>query len=102
MRFSLQSLRSELEVFRVAYEARHGETDLTKRYTSTWATVEQEWLMTHEPKRYFDGLPPFVQAFIREKMKLATRNGKLDDMPTEYLKLFMAGKMGPGGHGRGR
>lgn len=96
------ALRSELEEYRVKYEAKFGNTDLTKRYTCTWPTEHQNWLLEHHPKRYWAGLPPFVQAFFRAKMRTAHRDGNLDDMPTSFIPLFLAGEMQIGGTGRSR
>ena len=42
--------RVELEKYRIEYEALFGETDLTKRYTSTWPEEQQDWLMKHDMK----------------------------------------------------
>ena len=85
--------RRELEDFRIKFEAEFGETDLTKRYTSTWPKQDREWLAVHHPQRYWDGLPPFVQAFIRQKMLASQRVGKLDDMPDEALRFYLSGGM---------
>jgi hypothetical protein len=85
--------RGELEEFRIAYEARFGETDLTRRWTSTWPPEDQAWLLEHHPKRYWDGLPPFVKAYAKEKMAAARRAGKLDDMPPNLLRLYLTGNM---------
>jgi hypothetical protein len=90
---SNRKVRKELEEFRIAYEETHGPTDLTKRYTSVWPTADQEWLTANEPKRYFDGLPPFAQAYIKANMEAAAEVGKLDDMPSCYLKVFVGGHM---------
>lgn len=87
------SLRRELEAFRISYEAKFGETDLIKRYTSVWPNEQQEWLLKNYPKRYYDGLPPFVKAFMKEKMHTAKRDGKLDDMPGTFLSLYLSGQM---------
>jgi hypothetical protein len=92
-------LRREIEQFRIKYEAKFGETDLTKRYTSTLSPDEQEWLQANHPKRFWNGLPTFVQAFIKEKFHLARRNGKLDDMPVTLLSLYLNGKMSVGDDG---
>lgn len=85
--------RQALEQYRIEYEAVHGPTDLTKRYTSTWPQEQQDWMMTHELKRYFDGLPPFVKAFVKSKMQSAASEGRLDDMPDDVLSLFISGNM---------
>jgi len=85
--------RKELEQYRVDYEAEFGETDLTKRYTSTWPAEQQKWLMEHDMRRYFDGLPPFVKAYFKGKMQLAAREGRLDDKPDALLKLYVSGQM---------
>jgi hypothetical protein len=82
--------RRELEDFRIKFEAEFGPTDLTKRYTSTWPKPEQNWLIKHHPKRYWDGLPPFAQGFLRQKMVTARRLGKLDDVSDDSMKLYLA------------
>lgn len=86
-------LRRELEAYRIKYEAEFGETDLTKNYTSTWPTERQIWLIEHHPKRYWDGLPGFAQAFLKDKMRSAHQRGKLDDMPGHFLRLYLTGQM---------
>ncbi len=85
--------RRELEKYRIDYEAVHGRTSLTKRYTSTWPVAQQEWLIRHDPKRYFDGLPPFAKAYIKGKMQIAASDGSLDNSPDHLLKLFVSGQM---------
>lgn len=87
------SKRRELESFRIKFEAVHGPTDLTKRYTSTWPTQQQTWLIDRDVRRYFDGLPSFVKAYLRGKMQLAAQSGQLDDMPDNLLTLFVSGRM---------
>jgi hypothetical protein len=100
--FSDPKLRRELEEFRVEFEALHGTTDLTKRYTSTWPKVQRDWLREHQPKHYFDGLPLFVKAFIKAKLQVAARNGNLDDVPTYLQRLYVSGNMDISSEGRGR
>jgi hypothetical protein len=85
--------RQKLEAWRIEYEQSHGPTDLTVRYTSTWLPAYQEWLIQHETRRYFDGLPPFAKAWIKGKFVGAAREGTLDDMPDEFLRLYLANEM---------
>jgi hypothetical protein len=96
--------RKQLEEYRIKYEATYGPTDLTKRYTSTWPTEQQDWLITHDSKAYFNGLPPFVKAYLKGKMQIAAGKGKLDDMPDHMLHLYCSGGMHldcePKGRGR--
>jgi hypothetical protein len=92
-RFPDPHARRELEEFRIKFEAEFGETDITKRYTTTLPKSDQDWLIEHHPKRYWDGLPPFVQAFLRTKVVAAHQTGKLDDMPNEILRLYVSGQM---------
>jgi hypothetical protein len=101
-RFKGEHARRELESFRIEYEAEFGETDLTRRYTSTWSADEQDWLLKHHPERYWAGLPPFVQAFLKNKMMVAHKQGILDDMPASYLRLYLTDKMNLGGRDRDR
>jgi len=91
--FSDRAMRDQLEEYRTQFESIYGATDLTKRYTSTWPQEQQDWLLEHEPKRYFEGLPPFVKAFIKAKMQAAARTGNLDDMPTGLQRLYVSGQM---------
>jgi hypothetical protein len=85
--------RGELEQFRIEYEAVHGPTDLTRRYTSTWPIEQQDWLVRNDIKSFFDGLPPFAKAYLKGKMQLAGRRGTLDNMPNRMLQLFVSGRM---------
>jgi hypothetical protein len=101
-RFPNHRLRQELEEFRVDYENKFGPTDLTRRWTTTLSKPQQDWLAEHEPKRYWDGFPPFVQAYIKEKMKAAHRAGKVDDMPGRLLNLYLNGRMEVDGREWGR
>ncbi len=81
--------RKELEDFRIKYECRFGPTDLTQRYTSTWPRVQQEWLISMDPVRWFDGLPSFVKAFFYRKLELAASEGCLDNAPDAFIDLFL-------------
>jgi hypothetical protein len=85
--------RHQYEDYRIKFEAVHGPTDLTKRYTSTWPVPHQNWLIEHDVKRYFDGLPPFVKAFLRGKIEIAASEGRLDDIPDNFLRLFIRREM---------
>jgi hypothetical protein len=85
--------RRKLEEFRIEYEKMNGPTDLTKRYTCTWPTAHQEWLINNETKQYYEGLPPFVQAWIKNKVLGAARAGRLDDVPDTYLRLYLKNEM---------
>jgi hypothetical protein len=91
--------RRELEEFRKEYEAVNGPTDLTKRFTSTWPEPQQDWLLEHDSKRWFDGLPPFAQAYLRGKVQITAREGRLDDLDDELVRLYVSGQMKSG---RGR
>ncbi len=68
--------RQDLEVFRVHFESEHGATDLTKRYTSTWPTSVQQWMYEQQPQRWYDGLPPFVKVFLKDKVVHLVQEGK--------------------------
>jgi len=85
--------RRELESYRIKYEAVHGPTDLTRRYTSTWPVEAQRWLWRNDVKSYFDGFPPFAKAYIKGKMELAAASGELDNELDEYVRLFVQGNM---------
>lgn len=97
-----ESRINAIEQYRIAYEKIHGPTDLTKRYTSLWPDEQMEWLAEHEPKRYFDGLPPFVKALLKEKIQVAADTGKLDDIPEPFFQLFLRGQMSLDSESRGR
>jgi hypothetical protein len=86
-------IRRLLEHFRINFEALHGPTDLTKRYTSTWPRADQNWLINHDAMLWFDGLPPFGKAYVRRIMEIEAGTGKLDDMPDGLIQLFIRGEM---------
>ncbi len=94
--------RRAMEEFRIEFEKEHGPTDLTKRYTSLFPTKQQNWLAEHHPKRYWDGLPPYVQGYIKKEMETAHKLGKLDDMQPQLIKLYLSREMNIGGESQGR
>lgn len=87
------SARQAVERFRVSYEQFHGPTDITRRYTSIWPADEQRWMIAHETKAYFDGLPPFAKAWVKSQIEKASEAGRLDDVPDDYLRLFLSRQM---------
>lgn len=94
--------RRELEEFRIKFESVHGATDLTKRYTSTWPEEQQDWLVENHPKQWFDGLPEFAKAYLRQKIQWAAQDGRLDDMPDEFIQLYVNRQMRLGHESRER
>lgn len=96
-RFGEERADRELDEFREAFERKFGPTDLTKRYTSTLPAEAQQWLARFHPKRYWIGLPPFVQAYFKEKAITAHRHGRVDDLPSGVLELYLSGAMEIGG-----
>jgi hypothetical protein len=98
--FKEPSVRRQLEQFRVKYEKEFGPTDITKRYTSLWPEKDQTWMVKNELKRYWDGLPPFVQAFMKGRMDAAHRAGTLENEPdSNLLRLYLQRQMSIGGDG---
>lgn len=85
--------REELEAFRIRYEAEHGATDFKRRYTSTLPTRRQQWLFENERQVWFDGLPPFVQAFLKQKLEAATNAGELRGTPAEWIAEYIGGRV---------
>ena len=94
------ALRRDLEVFRIGYEKVYGPTDLTKRYTSTWPGEQADWLFEHHPKLFWDGLPPFVQAFVLSRIQAKHHNGELDDVPETLMRLYLNGNLRTNDEGR--
>lgn len=86
--------RIELEKFRLDYEAYHGPTDLTKRYTSTWPSEQQEILRKADIRLYIEGFPPFAKEYLKQLMIERKKIGRLDDTPDDILELFLSGEMG--------
>jgi len=96
-------LRQEQEAYRVEWERRHNRrVDITKYYVSMWPMDMQEWMIAHEPQRYWDGLPEFAQDFIREKVELAARSGRLDRQAPIFIELYTSGYMSKRGPSHGR
>jgi hypothetical protein len=89
IRFDDERDRIELEAFRIEYEKKHGPTDLTKYYTCLWPTARQEWLIENYPAEYLEGLPPFVQAYIEQKLKAAAVRGRLDDCNPVLVRMYV-------------
>ncbi len=85
---SLDKCRS-LEDFRIKYEAEFGETDITKRYTTMLPIREQTWLLKNHPKRYWEGMPPFLQAWIKRNIDYKVQTGTLDEVPVSLIQLYM-------------
>lgn len=93
-RFPTAELRRDLEEFRIQYELKTGRpTDLTRRYTSILPKEQEDWLFANHPKLYWDGLPAFVQAFVKGRMQSQHRNGQLDDISDKFLELYLKGKL---------
>jgi hypothetical protein len=83
----------ELEAYRLRWEKVHGKVDLTKRYATLLSADEQDALFELEPKRYWDALPPMIQDFYFGKIQIAAKTGQLDNLPDEYIKLYMSGQL---------
>ncbi len=94
--FSMPTLKGkiELENFRKIYEAQHGPTDLTRRYTSTWNRRDQDALLKIDPMAYFNGLPDFVQRFIQKKLQTAAAAGQLDNCSSDQIAIYIKQSMG--------
>jgi hypothetical protein len=84
---------ASIERYRVSWERTHGPTDLTKYYTSRWPERDIAVLYDSDFKAFFDGLPPFFQSWIRDKMDRSAAAGALDNMPDEYIRLYFANRM---------
>jgi hypothetical protein len=91
--FDSPQLQDELEEFMQDWERLNGPVRFDGYYTSMWPREQQEWLLKTHPKRYYDGLPPFVQDYFLGKMKIAARCGLLDNMPEALVHLFVSGQM---------
>lgn len=84
-----RSLQDKLERYRIEYERVHNESvDLNRHYTSMLPVDAQVWLISNEPKRWYDGLPPYVKAYISEAMRAVAQSGELDNLSDGVLKLF--------------
>lgn len=84
-------LHEQLEQYRIAYEKEHGPTDLTRRYTSMWPARERDFLFKHDPKAFWDGLPPFCKAYLRKQVSAAAIDGDVDDLPEAFIELYSKG-----------
>lgn len=94
--------RKAVDDFRIEYERVHGLTDLTRRYTSQLPQDEIDWLASKYPHHFFQGLPPFVQEYVRVTTSKAQESGALDDLAPLYLHLLVSGAITPRQSGRGR
>lgn len=87
-RLKTEEARQRLHDFRIAWESANAATDPTLRFTSQAPAEVQDWLLEHQPQLYFDGLPPFVQAFFTDCCQEAAASGRLDNLPGVLLMLF--------------
>lgn len=99
--FDNADLRRRLEAFRIEFEEQHGPTDLTRRYTSMYPVEQGLWMQRYHPTEYWNGLPPFAQAFLKDLLSSQGRVGSLDDCHDALLRLYVAGVM-RGDDGRGQ
>ena len=77
------------------WEALHGPTDLSLQYTSQAPTEVKDWLLDHQPQLYFDGLPPFMQAFFANLLREALAEKNLDDLPVSLLRAHAQNRKRP-------
>lgn len=61
---------------------------MTRRYTCTWPTVQQQWLFEHDTKAWLDGLPPYVRAFMKTKAE-AISNASVQDKDYEQRSMVV-------------
>jgi len=87
-------LLEELHEYRIEYELLHGPTDTNCIYSSTLPRREQELLIKNEPRKYFEGLPPFVKAFQREYCCIDLMKGRGDLIPPGLLEIYVEERMG--------
>lgn len=86
--------RKALDEYRAKYEAEHGPTDLTRRYTTMWPDIEQNWLMKHYPDRYIEGLPPFAHSFMMKTLESSAKEGRLEEWPEKFVAYYIRKRMG--------
>ena len=87
-----ESELAELEAFRERYEAENGSTDLTRRYTTQLLGVEHNWLKDEYPERYIAGMPPYVAAHFKEKIRQRIGRGEGDTLDPRVLEMYMSGR----------
>ncbi len=79
----------ELDEYRKRWEAREGRcVDLTRRYTCQLPEAQQDWLFSYEPRRFFDGLPEFMQEYYRDKQRQYEKTGVLAGAPPGLSRMF--------------
>lgn len=77
--------RNELETHRMSFERTNGPTNLTLRYTSTWPVAQQRMLWNSDRRRYFEGLPPFVQSYLLRDHTA----GIIDELPISQVEGYL-------------
>lgn len=94
----IRSVQDRLEKYRVEFELEHGPTDLTKHYTSMMSAESEEWLLRNDPKRWYDGLPTFVQSYLSRHVFRVAARGELDMLNDPLIKLYIEGHLGNRGN----
>jgi hypothetical protein len=92
--------RKSLETFRIWFESQNGPTDMTRYYTCMWPSELQTRLIAIAPQRYYEGLPPFVQDYMKKQIEHAAKIGRIDDLPELHLQLFLTKYFGTDGRSR--
>jgi hypothetical protein len=87
------TLRGELEQFRLQWEDANGPVDLGQMYSCFLPVQVQKWLYENEPKRYFQGLPAFVQDYLYDSYRQCEEKGVLDACPAPLRSLYATGVM---------
>lgn len=86
-------LTEELEDYRLEFELLHGPTSVTDSYTSSLSASEQSHLLRNEPGAYWNGLPPYVRSFLRERIEGSAREGNLDSLSDAWIRAYISGHL---------
>lgn len=83
------ALHRELEEYRCRWNQLNGPVAYERTYTSQAPQEVQTWLLETRPDLYFAGLPIFARKFLQEKCLSALHFGKLDDLPSAAIEVFI-------------
>jgi hypothetical protein len=78
-----------LERWRVRVEREKGPTDQTKYFTSMRPLEQQEWLICNYPEQWYEGLPEFYKAAVKNHLRSSAAEGCLDDEKDGLVRLWI-------------
>jgi hypothetical protein len=79
----------DLEAFRYRYEREHGPTNLLEVYISQYPIDYQIQCYEENPTMFWNRHPPYVREFWLQEAQTATKEGRLDEVPSYVIQAYL-------------